>query len=181
MTKQIQSILGENASVILLGLKRKTRCVLLRGRIRKEDFVQKIVQVVSLSSTYWCCLCGKLCLGSVWNCGCCTELTFCSIVASYFEGFFLLKRKMDTRSLNRGPYLLLTVSLEQIFHVNTEEGERLHLLPNCPVRWEVCSRLSRSLSFGFSYHLAPHPFCFSYWFTTCQRQLTLPVWPHREL
>lgn len=107
---------------------------------------------------------------------------FCSIAAPYFEGLFWNYRRKWTQDLQtEAPYLLLTVSLEQIFHINTKKAKRLHLLPNCPLRWEVCSPLFRSLSFEFSYHLAPHPFCFSCWFTACQRQLTLTVWPQQRI
>lgn len=182
MTTQIQSILGGNASVILLGLKSKNRCMLLHGRVKKKEDFARIVQDVLENSTYWCCLCGELSLGSVWKCECSTELTYSVLLSHHIlKVFFEITEESGHKISQEAPYLLLTVSLEQIFHINTKKAKHVHLLPNCPLRWEVCSPLFRSLSFEFSYHLAPHPFCFSCWFTACQRQLTLTVWPQQRI
>lgn len=72
------------------------------------------------------------------------------------------RKKWTCDLLTHTPYLLLAVCLykKKTVLVNKKKGEHIHLMPDCPVKREVCSWILFSLSSKLSYHLLPHSFIF---------------------
>lgn len=87
-------------------------------------------------------------LGFVW----CNDIVQYVVLSWVTSRFFFILSKWTQDLLTQTPYLFLTVCSEK----NTEEGECIHLLPNCLVRMEVCSCLPFALSFYFFLSLYFH-------------------------